>query len=243
MIRQWEILHYPSERDGDRYRLSLWSDGSDVARIRNLYPGRVGAVWIPRRKPYNCAFFVYRLDLDEKSELEDKLSGKTSFPESPLPFVAAKAVNEKLTKEDTQEVVLIDGAAPEGDAVTTGVGATSRAARSVRLGYFIPVYLPDAGSQVHSILERTLYDKKVSVTFENVFSVTYPSLSLSEIHRLIQHCQAKSVMRVIAVGDLAHMHALCKIAGEANIFVKPLSESVLDRNLWLTMVAEIISHE
>jgi len=57
MIHQWEIFHYPSERDHNRYRFSLWSDGPDIAKIRNIFPGRVGAVWVPKRKPYNAAFF------------------------------------------------------------------------------------------------------------------------------------------------------------------------------------------
>ena len=151
------------------------------------------------------------------------LSGKVPFPETPLPFVASKAVNEKLSREDTQEVVLIDGPAPEGPEVSTGVGETSRSVRSVRMGYFVPSYLPDAGDRVHSILEKTLTDKKVSVLFEKIFSVTYPSLSLTEIHKLIRRCQEESVTRIIAVGDPAHMHALSKIAAEAKIFVRPMS--------------------
>jgi len=243
MIRQWEIFHYPSERDSNRYRFSMWSDGSDVATVRNIFPDRVGAVWIPRRKPYNAAFFVYSLTPDEKSKIEEMLSGKTHFPEAPAPFLAAKAVDPNLTKEDTQEVVLIDAEASSADSVSIGLGVVQKGRTMIRLGYFVPDYLPEAGDTVHSILQRTLQAKKVSVNFEKVFSASYPSLSLTEIHRLLKECEKHSVTRVVAVGETAHMHALRRIAISGGVFVQPLAEAVLDKNLWLTIIAEIISYE
>jgi len=243
MIHQWEIFHYPSDRDSDRYRFSLWSDGLDVAKVRNIFPNRVGAVWVPRRKPYNSAFFVYSLTPEEKIKIEAMLSGQASFPDAPTPFVPAKAADPNLTKEDTQEVILIDAVAGGTDSVSIGLGVPQKGKTKIRLGYFVPEYLPGAGDMVHSILEKTLQAKKVSVNFEKVFAASYLSLSLAEIHRLLKECEKHRVTRVVAVGETAHMHALRRIAVSGGVFVQPLAESVLDKNLWLTIIAEIISYE
>ena len=243
MIRQWEILHYPSMLDANRYRISLWSDGSDVSKIRMLFPERVGAVWVPRRKPYNCAFFVYGSSPEEKAELEELLSGKAPFPEAPSRFVPAKPMDEHLTKEDTQEVLLMDAIIQEEKLVTTGLGGNRRGNRVVRVGYFVPDYMPDAGEKVHEILLRTLFDKKVSVTFEKVFSVPFGALTLKEVHRLLKECQNYSVTRAIAIGEPSSMEGLCRKAKESGIFITPLAESVINKNLWLTMIAEILSHD
>ena len=242
MIRQWEILHYPSSTDPHRYRLSLWSDANDVEKIRSLFSHRVGVVWIPQRKPYNCAFFLYRLSEKEKEELEDILSGKIHFPQTSVSIFQSPK-QKKLSKEDTQEFLMkFDAVVAESNAVSTGLGKT-QGSGVVQLGYFVPDYLPDASNRVQEILERTLYEKKVSVTFEKSFSLSYSSISLTEINRLVKKCREQSINHVIAIGEPVHMHGLSKVVGENGIFVRLLSESVISKNLWLTIIAEILSYE
>src|SRR3989338_4394154 len=156
MIRQWEILHAPSVSDPYRHRLSLWSDAGDVEKIRSVFPQRTGVVWVPRRKPYNGAFFLYRLSQEEKVELEDLLSGKTAFPEKIV------SSSKKNSKKDTQESVLKEGnpdpdpeTAEAGDReVVTGLGHAP-ATGPTPIGYFVPDYLADAGDRIQEILERT----------------------------------------------------------------------------------------
>ncbi len=243
MIHQWEIFHSPSERDPNRHRVSLWSGGQDVAKLRNLFPGRVGAVWVPHRKPYSTAFFIYHLKSEEKDQLEEMLSGKIPFPEAPPPVIPAKAMDERLTKEDTQEVLIIDHITGASSEVSSGLGGTKKEKSVFRIGYFVPDTLPTAGEVVQTILERTLYEKKVSVVFQKVFSASYGSLALPEIHQLIKLCQEHQVNRAIAVGESGKLEPLVRIAKGSGVFVQPLEESVLDRNLWVTMIAEILSYE
>lgn len=243
MIHQWEMLHYPSERDPDRYRLSLWSDGIDVAKLRNLFPGRAGAIWIPRRKPYNCAFFLYGISKDEKDEIEEILSGKMPFPDAPAPALPVQSVDENLTKEDTQEVILVESSMGAGTSLRIGLGESVPTHRTLRLGYFVPDYLPNAAEVVHGILTRTLSGQKISVHFEKIFSFSYATLSLGDIHRLLKQCQEQLVTRIIAVGEPVHLIPLQKIGKKSGIFVKPIAESVLDKNLWLSLIAEIIAYE
>lgn len=243
MIHQWEVFHYPVDFDPNRYRLSLWADGPDVAKIRDLYPGRAGALWIPKRKPFNAAFFLYKFSAHEKDELEQILSGKIPLPEKSASFIPSQPLNKKLTHEDTQEVLLMDVIAKEGEDVSSGLGKPSSKTRSIKIGYFVPSYFSVAGDRVHSILENTLVEKKVSVEFKKDFILPYQSLSLSEIRQLIEKCQRHRITHVVAIGEPSNMRALLQFGRKNGILIKPLSESVVDKNLWLTVVAEILSFE
>lgn len=229
MIEKWEVLPYPSDRDPNRYRISLRADGQDVAKVRSAFPGRVGAIWVPRRKPYNCAFFLYSISPQEKNDLENMLSGKSPL-DLPAPALPVKPLRKNLSKEDTQEILL-------------EVQKEAGGQRTVRLGYFFPNYLPDAADKVQQILSNTLVDKKISVKLEKTFAFSYASLTLKEIRTLIQKCHEEAVNCVVAVGEPARMVGLRKMGKESGVFIRPLPESVLDRNLWLSMIAEIISHE
>ena len=232
MIRQWEILHAPSVSDPYRHRLSLWSDAGDVEKLRSVFPQRTGVVWVPRRKPYNCAFFLYRLSQEEKLELENLLSGKTAFPEK------AAASSKKKSIDDTGEIEAL----VTGDEGITGLGRAP-VSGPTSIGYFVPDYLADAGDRIQEILERTLYEKKVSVAFQKKFTLPYRSLSLSQIHWLIDRCREQSVKHAIAVGDPGHLQSLKKMAKSKGIYVRILPEAVIDKNLWLTVVAEMLSHD
>lgn len=237
-VREWEILHYPTQKDPNRYRISLASDGVTVARLRNLFPGRVGTVWIPRRKPYNCAFFLYRLSSEEKEQLEGMLKGEVPFPDVPEPFLEVQAFNQNLSKEDTQEVTLLNSSID----MESGVDEPAVPKRRVRLAYFFPEHFPEAESRVHDILTKIVVTKKISVQFEKIFELSYQSLSLTEIQALIKKCKKESVTRVIAIGEPVHLATLQKIGLQSGILIKPIAESVLDKNLWYSLILELVSH-
>lgn len=241
MIHQWEILHYPTEADAQRYRLSLWADSEDVSKICNLYSGRVGGVWIPTRKPFNAAFFLYQLKLTEKNELEDILSGKIAIPEPVSPAYSAESLNENLTHEDTQEVKWVDQPPVPEDKMSSGVGGVSTKNRKLKIGYFVPENLLNSGEIVHSILSRTLWEKKISVEFEQSFAFTYKTLSAIESNRLLKRCQKYGISKVIVVGDPVQMTGLLRLAQKSQIFIKVLPSAVIDKNFWLTVIAEILS--
>lgn len=242
MIKDWEILHYPSAKDPNRYRVSLLSDGADAAKLRNFFPGRVGTLWIPRRKPYNCAFFLYRILPDEKNDLEQMLTGTLPFPDAPEPFLEVKALDKNLSKDDTQEVALLTQRVDSENLEQDGTGSESAILRTVRVGCFSPEHFSQGGDRVHEILSRMMLTQKLAVRFEKVFSISYDSLSLSEIQKLIKKCKEESVVRVIAIGEPVQLSALQKIAQRSGILVKVVAESILDKNLWNTLVAELISH-
>lgn len=237
-IREWEILNYPTEKDPNRYRISLASDGIDVARLRNLFPGRVGTVWIPRRKPFNCAFFLYRISSEEKEQLEEMLKGELPFPDTPEPFLEVQPLNQNLSKEDTQEVDLLNAVA---DRESSSEEPTVPK-RTVRLAYFYPDHFPEAESRVHDILTKIVLTKKIAVQFEKIFGLNYQALSLTEIQALIKKCKKESVTRVIAIGEPVHLTTLQKIALQSGILIKPIAESVLDKNLWYSLILELVSH-
>jgi hypothetical protein len=227
-IRQWEILKYPNEVGPTRYRLSLFSDGGDVGKVRGLFPGRVGAVWVPRRKPFNAAFFLYGLSSEEIAELEQILKGDRAFPETP--YAALKTVESS------------DAPQPAIPARMEG-GSGKSAEGLLYIGYFVPESFQNASDLVHAILTETVFEKKIGVSFEKIFSIPYQSLALSEIHKLIQKCHEHSVNRLVAIGDPIKLVALKQECRKSGITAFPLAESVIDRNFWITLIAEIISAE
>ncbi|OGR82291.1 MAG: hypothetical protein A2636_01120 [Elusimicrobia bacterium RIFCSPHIGHO2_01_FULL_64_10] len=243
MIRQWEILHAPSGSDARRHRLSMWSDGPDVENIRQLLSGRAGVVWVPRRSPYNCAFFVYGLTDAEKTALEGILSGKMDL--NGEDFRAGSRTGpsgQPLGPEDTQEVIRYDAIARPDSGEVTGLGKV-QSPGAIAIAYILPEHFPAAGDQIHDILEKTLYDKKIGVNLEKKLSIIYHDLSLPKIYALLKSCREASVRHAIAVGDPARLQGLKRVSQDNGIFVRLISESVLDRHLWLTVIAEILSFE
>ena len=137
MIHQWELLHTPVDRDTGRYRLSLWADAETVENVRRMFPGRSGGVWVPRRKPYSAAFFLYKIAAEEKIDLEEILSGRKGFPTFDDRSIPVDDKGVPLNPNETQEVHIIDQESVAGDDASVGAGGASNNPRALKIGYLV----------------------------------------------------------------------------------------------------------
>lgn len=243
MIHQWEMLSYPSEKDPQRYRISLWADAQDMEQLRKLFPGRAGSVWTPQRQPYTSSCFLYKLSSEESQDLEEILSGRKPFPKIHEQVFPVDMTARLSDTEGTHEFQSIDAAADPALAHSGAGACGSDSERTIPLVYVVPEPMARCADFIQESLLHTAREKKVLVRIEKTFVLKYRSLSPSELHRLFSQCLAYRARHILAVGQLIQLTKLAEMAREKNIFFKWVPEEMVSGNFWLTTIAEIISSE
>ncbi|MFA5779436.1 MAG: chromosomal replication initiator protein DnaA [Elusimicrobiota bacterium] len=78
MIKKWDLMPSPCDRDKNRYKLLISCSDSDLAEIVKLAGSDAGKPFTPLSQEYNFAIYIYNLSDVKKSEAEKFLREKCS---------------------------------------------------------------------------------------------------------------------------------------------------------------------
>lgn len=78
MIKKWDLMPSPCDRDKNRYKLLISCSDSDLAEIVKLAGSDAGKPFTPLSQDYNFAIYIYNLSDVKKSEAEKFLKEKCS---------------------------------------------------------------------------------------------------------------------------------------------------------------------
>ncbi len=78
MIKKWDLMPSPCDRDKNRFKLLISCSDSDLAEIVKLVGSDAGKPFTPLSQDYNFAIYIYNLSDVKKSEVEKFLKEKCS---------------------------------------------------------------------------------------------------------------------------------------------------------------------
>ena len=78
MIKKWDLMPSPCDRDKNRYKLLISCSDSELAEIVKLAGSDAGKPFTPLSQDYNFAIYMYNLSDVKKSEVEKFLKEKCS---------------------------------------------------------------------------------------------------------------------------------------------------------------------
>ena len=70
MIERWELSHFPSAKDPERYRLKLKAAPDDLKRLGQKLPVTLGKSFKTLSPDYNWACYLFQLGAAERAEVE-----------------------------------------------------------------------------------------------------------------------------------------------------------------------------
>lgn len=90
-VTRWEFVHFPSQEDPLRLRLSLQCEGKDIHPLMGLLGSQTGAPFTPTSKEYGFCIYLYCAGAEKCSEIFGHLQEICPQPKALMPEISPAA--------------------------------------------------------------------------------------------------------------------------------------------------------